>query len=42
VMAAIGGALYNATGVRLRELPLTAEKVLLALRNGRLRDQDAH
>jgi CO/xanthine dehydrogenase Mo-binding subunit len=42
VMAAVGGALYNATGVRLCELPLTAEKVLLALRNGRLRDQDAH
>ena len=42
VMAAIGAALYNATGVRLRELPLTAEKVLLALRNGSLRDQDAH
>ena len=38
VMAAIGIALYNATGVRLRDLPLTAEKILLALRNGDARD----
>ena len=42
VMAAVGAALYNATGARLRELPLTAEKVLLALRNGSLPNQDAH
>ena len=34
VMAAIGIALHNATGVRLRDLPLTAEKILLALQNG--------
>ena len=34
VMAAIGIALHNATGVRLRDLPLTAEKILLALHNG--------
>jgi CO/xanthine dehydrogenase Mo-binding subunit len=33
-MAAIGIALHNATGVRLRHLPLTAEKILLALHNG--------
>ncbi len=34
VMAAIGNAVYNAVGVRLRDLPLTAEKILLALHNG--------
>jgi CO/xanthine dehydrogenase Mo-binding subunit len=28
VMAAIGNAVYNAAGVRLQELPLTAEKIL--------------
>ena len=28
VMAAIGNAVYSAVGVRLRDLPLTAEKVL--------------
>lgn len=31
VMAAIGNAVYNAVGVRLQDLPLTAEKILLAL-----------
>ena len=34
VMAAIGIAVYNAIGVRIRDLPLTAEKILLALHNG--------
>jgi len=38
VMAAIGIALHSATGVRLRHLPLTAEKILLALQNGDARD----
>jgi CO/xanthine dehydrogenase Mo-binding subunit len=32
VMAAIGNAVYNAVGARLRDLPLTAEKVLRELR----------
>ena len=27
-MAAIGNAVYNAAGVRIQELPLTAEKIL--------------
>jgi CO/xanthine dehydrogenase Mo-binding subunit len=31
VMAAIGNAVYNAVGVRLHDLPLTAEKILAAL-----------
>ena len=31
VMAAIGNAVYNAVGVRPHDLPLTAEKLLLAL-----------
>jgi CO/xanthine dehydrogenase Mo-binding subunit len=31
VMAAIGNAVYNAVGVRLQDLPLTTEKILLAL-----------
>jgi len=31
VMAAIGNAVYNAVGVRLRDLPFTAEKVLREL-----------
>ncbi|WP_309493168.1 xanthine dehydrogenase family protein molybdopterin-binding subunit [Candidatus Hecatella orcuttiae] len=30
--AAIANAVYNATGVRIRDLPLTAEKILKALR----------
>ncbi len=29
--AAIANAFYNATGVRLRELPMTPDKVLIAL-----------
>ena len=29
---AIANAVYNATGLRFRELPITAEKILLALR----------
>lgn len=32
VMAAVGNALYRATGVRITDLPLTPEKVLRALR----------
>ena len=32
VMAAIGNAVYNAVGVRVRDLPLTAERVLRELR----------
>ena len=28
VMAAVGNAVYNAVGVRIRDLPLTAEKIL--------------
>jgi CO/xanthine dehydrogenase Mo-binding subunit len=31
VMAAIGNAVYNAVGVRIHDLPLTAEKVLREL-----------
>jgi CO/xanthine dehydrogenase Mo-binding subunit len=31
VMAAIGNAVYNAVGVRIQDLPLTAEKILLEL-----------
>jgi xanthine dehydrogenase molybdenum-binding subunit len=34
VAAAVGNALYDATGVRIRELPFTAEKVLDALQRG--------
>jgi CO/xanthine dehydrogenase Mo-binding subunit len=32
VMAAVGNAVYRATGVRIRDLPITPEKVLRALR----------
>ena len=32
VPAAVGNALFNATGVRLRRLPLTPDRVLEALR----------
>ena len=32
VMAAIGNAVYNAVGARIRDLPLTAEKILRELR----------
>jgi len=31
VLAAVGNAFYNATGVRIKDLPLTPEKVLKAL-----------
>ena len=33
VMAAIGNAVYNAVGVRIRDLPLTPEKILRQLRD---------
>jgi CO/xanthine dehydrogenase Mo-binding subunit len=32
VMAAIGNAVYNATGVRVKDLPITAEKILRGIR----------
>ena len=32
---AIGNAIFAATGVRIQELPITAEKLLAALRGGR-------
>ncbi|MFH2002901.1 MAG: xanthine dehydrogenase family protein molybdopterin-binding subunit, partial [Planctomycetota bacterium] len=35
VAAAIANAVYHATGVRLNELPLTPERVLIALNNAR-------
>ena len=35
VAAAIGNAVYRATGVRMKELPLTPERVWRALRQGR-------
>jgi|GEM_PF-5796830 len=31
-MAAIGNAVYNAVGARIRDLPITPEKVLRELR----------
>ena len=34
LMAAIGNAIYDATGVRLRRLPFKAERVLAALKAG--------
>jgi CO/xanthine dehydrogenase Mo-binding subunit len=34
VMPAIGNAVYNAVGARIRDLPLSAEKVLRELRSG--------
>ena len=33
--SAIGNAIYNATGVRIRELPTTPERVLLAIKRGK-------
>jgi CO/xanthine dehydrogenase Mo-binding subunit len=35
VAAAIGNAIFDATGVRIRQVPLTPERVLEALRNSR-------
>jgi CO/xanthine dehydrogenase Mo-binding subunit len=35
VAAAVGNAVYDATGVRIRELPITAEKVLRGLQQQR-------
>jgi CO/xanthine dehydrogenase Mo-binding subunit len=32
-MPAIGNAIFNATGVRITDLPLTSEKVLQGLRD---------
>jgi CO/xanthine dehydrogenase Mo-binding subunit len=37
IAPAIGNALYNATGLRLRDLPLTAERILRALQASGLR-----
>ena len=34
LMAAVGNAVYDATGVRLRRLPLRDARVLAALRSG--------
>jgi CO/xanthine dehydrogenase Mo-binding subunit len=31
VMAAVGNAVYNAVGARIRDLPLTPEKILREL-----------
>jgi nicotinate dehydrogenase subunit B len=33
VAAVIANAVYDATGVRIRELPITAEKVLAGLKH---------
>jgi CO/xanthine dehydrogenase Mo-binding subunit len=41
VMAAIGNAVYRATGVRIRDLPITPEKVLRGLRERHSLDEDA-
>jgi CO/xanthine dehydrogenase Mo-binding subunit len=35
VAAAIANAVYDATGVRIRDLPITAEKVLRGLQQQR-------
>jgi len=40
VSAAIGNAIYNAVGVRIEELPITAEKVLKALEEKAKADSD--
>ena len=37
--AAIANAVYNAVGVRIKDLPITAEKVLNALREKRKEDK---
>jgi len=34
VVAAIGNAFFDATGVRMREFPLTPRRVLAALKSG--------
>ena len=33
IAAAIGNAIFDATGVRIRQIPFTAERVAAALRN---------
>ena len=33
-VATIANAIYHATGVRMRELPITPDKLLMAFRNG--------
>jgi CO/xanthine dehydrogenase Mo-binding subunit len=33
--AALGNAIYRATGLRLRELPMTAERLCLAMKRAR-------
>ena len=33
--SAIGNAIYNATGIRIRELPATPERVLMAIKRGK-------
>ena len=38
--AAIGNAIYNAVGVRIKELPITAEKVLKALKEKEMDAQE--
>ncbi|RLB38241.1 MAG: xanthine dehydrogenase family protein molybdopterin-binding subunit [Deltaproteobacteria bacterium] len=35
VTAAIGNAIYDATGIRMKELPITPEKILARLKEGR-------
>ena len=34
MIPAIGNAVFNATGLRITDLPITAEKVLRALKDG--------
>ena len=41
VMAAIGNAVYHATGVRVKDLPITPEKVLRGLREREAADRPA-
>jgi CO/xanthine dehydrogenase Mo-binding subunit len=36
IAAAIGNALYDAVGIRIRDVPITAEKVYEALRQQRM------
>jgi len=42
VAPAIANAVYDAVGVRIRDLPITAEKVYSALRDSKLRDRVQH